>query len=241
MRFAIILFALLCASCTSTIPSIKPYRLDIQQGNVVTSKMMSQLRPGMTKSQVRFILGTPLIQDSFHSNRWDYFYQMRKAGTVIEQRRVILDFENDLLKGVRGDVIPSKGEAEDSSASTTAASDVVVESEEKKGLVSKLKFWDKDKKPEEKAKPLVSTDTKLKVPPALVEGASTAEQAAPVAATQTSAAVLAASQDPMTSEPKMEEAKAVESESSAVIPPKELPAPENASVSNMQAVQLSLE
>jgi outer membrane protein assembly factor BamE len=106
MRHIVILLALFCASCSSALPSLKPYQMDIQQGNVVTSKMMLQLRPGMTKSQVRFIMGTPLIQDSFHSNRWDYFYQMRHEGKVIEQRRVILEFENDALVRVRGDVIP---------------------------------------------------------------------------------------------------------------------------------------
>src|SRR3546814_13262709 len=102
MRYiTIILIALLCAACSSALPSLKPYRMDIQQGNVVTSKMMLQLRPGMTKSQVRFIMGTPLIQDSFHANRWDYFYQMRKGGTIIEQRRVILEFENENGRATR--------------------------------------------------------------------------------------------------------------------------------------------
>lgn len=101
---------ILCTSCGTALPTVKPYKLDVQQGNVVTSKMLLQLRPGMTKSQVRFIMGTPLIQDSFHGNRWDYAYQMREGGKVTEQRRVILDFENELLKIVRGDVIPSSAE-----------------------------------------------------------------------------------------------------------------------------------
>jgi outer membrane protein assembly factor BamE len=67
----------------------------------------------MNKSQVRFILGTPLLVDSFHSNRWDYFYQLRKQGEIINQRRVILDFEDDLLVRVRGDVVPKGQTAED--------------------------------------------------------------------------------------------------------------------------------
>jgi len=241
MRFAIILFALLCASCTSTIPSIKPYRLDIQQGNVVTSKMMSQLRPGMTKSQVRFILGTPLIQDSFHSNRWDYFYQMRKGGTVIEQRRVILDFDNDLLKGVRGDVIPSQGESEEVSSAMPVAPAVPVVAEEKKGLVDKLKFWDKDAKPAENAKPLVSSETKLKVPPALVEGASAAESPSPLAVAQTSTALVAAAPEPSAPEAKVEPEKVDQQEVSAAIPPRELPAPPSDSSTNLKAVPLSTE
>ena len=99
--------------CGSAIPTIKPYKIDIQQGNVLTSEMLLKLRPGMNKSQVRFILGTPLLVDSFHSNRWDYFYQLRKQGEIVSQRRVILDFEDDLLVRVRGDVVPKGQTAED--------------------------------------------------------------------------------------------------------------------------------
>lgn len=156
MRHIIILFALLSVSCSSALPSFKPYRMDIQQGNVVTSKMVMQLRPGMTKSQVRFIMGTPLIQDAFHSNRWDYFYQMRQEGKVIEQRRVILEFENEGLARVRGDVIPAgDGQQDLATPATTpeslSKSTKVKAKKEEKGLVDKLKFWksDEEKKSEE--------------------------------------------------------------------------------------------
>lgn len=144
MRYiTIILIALLCAACSSALPSLKPYRMDIQQGNVVTSKMMLQLRPGMTKSQVRFIMGTPLIQDSFHANRWDYFYQMRKDGKIIEQRRVILEFENEALKRVRGDVIPAgAGEAVADPSPVTESSKSVKKRKQEKGLLDRLKFWE---------------------------------------------------------------------------------------------------
>jgi len=109
--------------------------------------MLLQLRPGMTKSQVRFIMGTPLIQDSFHGNRWDYFYQMRESGKVKEQRRVILDFENELLKSVRGDVIPAGSDPTktDESKSNTGTRVVTpTKKPEDKGLMDKLKFWEKD-------------------------------------------------------------------------------------------------
>ena len=121
LRYPVIALAILCTACGTALPTInaiKPYKLDVQQGNVVTSKMLLQLRPGMTKSQVRFIMGTPLIQDSFHGNRWDYVYQMRESGKLTEQRRVILDFENELLKTVRGDVIPKAGEQSSEKANT---------------------------------------------------------------------------------------------------------------------------
>lgn len=145
MRYFIVLLALLLTSCSSGLPSIKPYRMDIQQGNAITSKMMLQLRPGMTKSQVRFILGTPLIQDSFHIDRWDYFYQMRHDGKIIEQRRVILEFEKEALTRVRGDVVAS---GKQDALGTVAEPTPVAQPEQKKSWVDHLKFWEDDKKPQ---------------------------------------------------------------------------------------------
>ncbi len=114
---------------------------------MVTSKMLLQLRPGMTKSQVRFIMGTPLIQDSFHGNRWDYVYQMREGGKLKEQRRVIMDFENELLKSVRGDVVASgsdKSKANEPEAPIGTRVVTPIKKPEDKGFLNKLKFWEKD-------------------------------------------------------------------------------------------------
>jgi outer membrane protein assembly factor BamE len=146
LRFSIIFLAILCASCGTALPTIKPYKLDVQQGNVVTSKMLLQLRPGMTKSQVRFIMGTPLIQDSFHGNRWDYVYQMREKGKITEQRRVILDFEGDSLKTVRGDVIPKGSELKADEGAANSGTRVINPTSKpaEKGVLDKLKFWKKD-------------------------------------------------------------------------------------------------
>ncbi len=114
LRLFTLFVAITLVGCGAAIPTIKPYKMDIQQGNVVTSEMLLKLRPGMTKSQVRFIMGTPLLVDSFHRNRWDYFYQLRKQGKIVNQRRVILDFDQDsLLKQVRGDVVPKGQTVED--------------------------------------------------------------------------------------------------------------------------------
>lgn len=109
--------------------------------------MLLQLRPGMTKSQVRFIMGTPLVQDSFHGNRWDYVYQMHENGKLIEQRRVILDFEKELLKSVRGDVVPAGSEqAKAPEEAAPKGTRVVppVKAEKEKSLLDKLKFWADD-------------------------------------------------------------------------------------------------
>jgi outer membrane protein assembly factor BamE len=90
-------------------------------------------------------MGTPLIQDSFHGNRWDYVYQMREKGKVIEQRRVILDFENELLKTVRGDVIPAVSDKAGDAANNSGTRVINPTAKpEEKGMLSKLKFWEKD-------------------------------------------------------------------------------------------------
>jgi outer membrane protein assembly factor BamE len=84
---------------------LAPYRMDIQQGNVVTQEMIDKIKPGMTRSQVRFALGTPLVVDAFHQDRWDYVYFFQKAGTVVEQRRIAVFFKDDRMSRIEGDVV----------------------------------------------------------------------------------------------------------------------------------------
>ncbi|RMG27455.1 MAG: outer membrane protein assembly factor BamE, partial [Gammaproteobacteria bacterium] len=68
----------LLGGCTRTLERLPfVYRIDIQQGNVVTQEQIDQLRPGMTREQVRYLLGTPLVQDTFHPERWDYVYYFK--------------------------------------------------------------------------------------------------------------------------------------------------------------------
>jgi outer membrane protein assembly factor BamE len=100
---------LLVAACSwvPRIPGITPYKLDIQQGNVVTQDMVAKLKPGMTKSQVRFALGTPLVVDPFHNDRWDYVYVQQRGGRVTEERRIVVLFSDDKLLRIDGDVLPA--------------------------------------------------------------------------------------------------------------------------------------
>lgn len=92
--------------------SIQPYKLDIPQGNVVTQAMVDKLKPGMTRAQVRFVLGTPLVVDPFRTNRWDYVYAIGKAGTVQEQRRISVLFgADDTLVKIEGDVTAKGGQS----------------------------------------------------------------------------------------------------------------------------------
>lgn len=185
MRNAIFLMALFCAACSNysaNLPSIKPYKMDVQQGNVVTSKMMMQLRPGMTKAQVRFVMGTPLIVDSFHANRWDYVYSMQKGGKLIERRRVILDFEDEKLKAVRGDVIPAEDGGDAVAGGKSAmepAKSVAAPKKKEKGVLESLMFWKKD---EQKAAAPVEVKPDEAPASAVAPAQPTAAPAKPVAA-----------------------------------------------------------
>lgn len=95
-------FALLLGGCSMTNPihSLRPYQIDIQQGNEITQAMLDQLRPGMTPSQVRFVMGTPLVVDPFHADRWDYVLRVEKSGRVLDRRRITVVFQDGALKGI---------------------------------------------------------------------------------------------------------------------------------------------
>jgi outer membrane protein assembly factor BamE len=91
----ILLLALAVAGCASSMPSF--YTVPVRQGNYVDKATIGQLRPGMTKQQVQRLLGSPLIADPFHQNRWDYYYQFGKGGNIAEQRHVTLFFSGEVL------------------------------------------------------------------------------------------------------------------------------------------------
>jgi outer membrane protein assembly factor BamE len=84
------------------------YTLDINQGNIVSQEMVDQLKPGMTKRQVAFIMGTPLLADPFHDSRWDYVYSTEPDGQPRMQKRISLVFEKDELVGLQGDFRPGE-------------------------------------------------------------------------------------------------------------------------------------
>jgi outer membrane protein assembly factor BamE len=82
------------------------YKVDIRQGNYIDQAMVDELKPGMTKNQVQFLLGTPLLSDPFHADRWDYVYRFKPAYKPAEQRHISLFFKGDLLSRVEGSVNP---------------------------------------------------------------------------------------------------------------------------------------
>ncbi|NYT58792.1 outer membrane protein assembly factor BamE [Alcaligenaceae bacterium] len=101
-----------------------PYRADLQQGNWITSDQVSQLQQGMTREQVRFILGTPTLQDIFRSNRWDYPYYNKPGYGAEEERKFTVWFEGDTLVRWEGDDQPNRQpyEKTDSGAGATGSS-----------------------------------------------------------------------------------------------------------------------
>jgi len=100
--------ALLLGACAPP-DFMAPYRIDIQQGNYITQEMVSQLKPGMSKEQVRYLLGTPLLTDIFHAERWDYVYSFDRRGQPREHRRIAVFFQDGKLARLDGDVAPAAG------------------------------------------------------------------------------------------------------------------------------------
>lgn len=89
---------------------LSPYRIDIQQGNFVSREMVSQLKEGMTREQVRFIMGTPMLTDLFHADRWDYPFRIRKGNGELTSSLVTMHFKGNLLVRFDGADLPTEQE-----------------------------------------------------------------------------------------------------------------------------------
>jgi len=88
----------------------RPYRTEVVQGNVVTREQQQLLRPGMTRMQVRDVLGTPLITSVFHANRWDYAFTIRRQGAEPLHRKLSVFFDGDAMSRVEADELPLEAE-----------------------------------------------------------------------------------------------------------------------------------
>lgn len=113
-------FLAACSGVPSVTSVISPYKIDVRQGNYVTQEMVAQLKPGMTKDQVRFVLGTPLLTDMFHAERWDYVYRFKPGRAEAQQRRLSVFFEDGKLARVAGDVTAAEPGAAASAAGEAA-------------------------------------------------------------------------------------------------------------------------
>ncbi len=115
--FATVALAAVLAGCQSLQSSdnflglITPYRLEIVQGNVITREQVVLVKPGLTRAQVRDVLGSPLLADPFHANRWDYVFAIRRQGAESQLRRVVVLFKGDALESVdTGGELPGERE-----------------------------------------------------------------------------------------------------------------------------------
>lgn len=110
-------FTVVSAGCSSfnDIPDVasmlSPYRIDVRQGNYLNQDMVGKLRAGQSREQVRFILGSPLIEDAFHADRWDYVYRFKPGRGEITERHFSVFFDGDKLVRVSGDVVPDSPDA----------------------------------------------------------------------------------------------------------------------------------
>ena len=107
---AALIFALL-AGCSMKLPKLglpRVHKITVQQGNLITQEMIDQLKPGMTRSQVAYIMGEPIFRNAFDDSRWDYIYTIEAPGRFADERRLSLYFESDLLAYFAGDYAPSE-------------------------------------------------------------------------------------------------------------------------------------
>ncbi|MDP2030246.1 MAG: outer membrane protein assembly factor BamE [Thiobacillus sp.] len=103
--FSVLILSLLAGcSLVQSVQEFGPHRIDVQQGNALDPESVARLKPGLNRSQVRFLLGTPLVVDPFRNDRWDYVYILYHAGTLVEQKRISLFFDGDTLTRIEGDV-----------------------------------------------------------------------------------------------------------------------------------------
>jgi len=98
-----------CSTLAVDVPLV--YKIDINQGNIIDQDMINQLRPNMSKRQVIYILGSPLLVDAFNKNRWDYIQSEQRGSGDRAQQRIALFFENDHLVHLEGDLAPENNPA----------------------------------------------------------------------------------------------------------------------------------
>ena len=111
LRVLSVAAALALAGCSSLTTWLESYTIDIQQGNYVSQDDVSRLKPGMSKEQVRFALGTPLVTDIFHADRWDYVYYHKIPGGKTQRRGLAVFFKDGKLVKVEQDVDTSSADA----------------------------------------------------------------------------------------------------------------------------------
>ena len=113
--FGVLTLSLLAAGCSSLDSAsnrvasiVTPYQVEVVQGNFVSQEQAAALQPGMTREQVRMILGTPLVSSLFHADRWDYVFTIRRKGITQEPKHLAIFFKNGVFERSEGDALPSE-------------------------------------------------------------------------------------------------------------------------------------
>ena len=129
---ALLAAATLLAGCSMSMPKMpqlkmpkfkmpRVHKVTVQQGNVITQEMIDSLKPGMTRAQVAFIMGEPIVRNTFNQDRWDYIYTIEVPGIFGNEERVSLHFEEDKLAYFTGDYVPSSEMLEAMASERTGA------------------------------------------------------------------------------------------------------------------------
>ena len=120
--FYVAFFAFTLGGCSFSqlnLPELKiprVYKLSIQQGNVITQQMVDRLKPGMTRNQVEFVMGKPVLEDPFKQDQWVYVYTLEVPDYFIQKFKMVLTFEDDTLATIAGDYVPQDAAAETDAA-----------------------------------------------------------------------------------------------------------------------------
>jgi outer membrane protein assembly factor BamE len=126
--------AVFSLSLTSGCSYVRPYKIEINQGNYVTQDAVSKLKVGMTRSQVRTVLGPPLIESAFHTNRWEYHFSLERRGEPVAKHQVSVFFEGEGLKSWDAKALPKEPVIDRDNT-------VVVADKESEGVLSRLRDW----------------------------------------------------------------------------------------------------
>ena len=117
------------------------HKIDVQQGNVITQDEVNQLKPGMSRRQVQFIMGSPMVADVFHQDRWDYIYLMEPGYGEAVEERITLFFRDDELSSTSGTLHPEAPVSADSSRPKLVTVVVPPEERVEPGVFNKLWHW----------------------------------------------------------------------------------------------------
>lgn len=104
-----------CSLSQLKLPELKiprVYKLSVQQGNVITQEMVDRLKPGMTRNQVAFVMGKPVLSDPFNDDQWVYVYSLEVPDYFTQTFKMVLAFEGDTLATITGDYVPQEADAE---------------------------------------------------------------------------------------------------------------------------------